>query len=84
MKVTVKYFASLREALRCESEVIDVPPGATVSDLRAVLRQRGEPHSIELALSQAIHVAVDHTLTNDQCLLHEHCEVAFFPPVTGG
>ena len=43
MKVTVKFFASLRETLKTSQESLDVPVGVTtVADLRHHLRARGD------------------------------------------
>jgi sulfur-carrier protein len=60
MKLTVLYFARLREALQREREVVDVPPGiATVTQLRAWLVARGEPWSSAFAEVKRVRAAVD-------------------------
>lgn len=40
MAVTVRYFAAASEAANREDEVIDVPEGATLGDLKALLIER--------------------------------------------
>ncbi|HUL65939.1 MAG TPA: molybdopterin converting factor subunit 1 [Burkholderiaceae bacterium] len=85
MRVTVLYFARLREALQCEREVIDVPADVrTVTQLRAWLVARGEPWSSAFGEIKRIRAAIDQAMAQDTTPLHEGAEVAFFPPVTGG
>jgi molybdopterin synthase sulfur carrier subunit len=85
MKVTVLYFARLREALQREQEVLDVAASVTtVAQLRAWLVARGDPWSSAFAEIKRIRAAVDKTVAQDTTPLHDGAEVAFFPPVTGG
>jgi molybdopterin synthase sulfur carrier subunit len=85
MRLTVLYFARLREALRREREVVDVPSDiATVTQLRAWLVARGEPWSSAFGEVKRIRAAVDQAMAQDSTPLHDGAEVAFFPPVTGG
>lgn len=83
MKVQVRYFASLREALGA-GETVDVSAGSTVGQLREALIGRGAPHAQVLAHGRAVRMALDQTLCGEGALLHEGAELAFFPPVTGG
>ncbi len=83
MKIELRYFASLREALGA-SESLDVPPGSTVADLRDQLIQRGEPHASALSRRRALRAALNQTLCDESAALSEGAELAFFPPVTGG
>jgi sulfur-carrier protein len=85
MKLTVLYFARLREALQREREVVDVPASvATVTELRAWLIERGEPWSGAFSEIKRIRAAVDRSMAQETTPLREGAEVAFFPPVTGG
>lgn len=85
MKLTVLYFARLREALAREREEVEVPPEVTtVADLRAWLAGRGEPFADAFATIKRIRAAVDHTMAQEETRLRDGAEVAFFPPVTGG
>lgn len=85
MKLTVLYFARLREALQREREVVEVPREvATVTQLRTWLTARGEPWASAFAEVKRIRAAVDQAMAHDATPLHEGAEVAFFPPVTGG
>jgi molybdopterin synthase sulfur carrier subunit len=83
MKLTVRYFASIREALGQGSETVE-----TASDHLAALRDeliaRGGPYAEALARGKAVRVALDQVMSEESAGLKEGCEVAFFPPVTGG
>ncbi|MCI4429870.1 MAG: MoaD/ThiS family protein [Burkholderiales bacterium] len=83
MKVTVRFFASLREALG-SGETLDLAAGATVGDLRDVLMQRSAGHADALGRDRALRCALNQILCNESTPLPDACEVAFFPPVTGG
>lgn len=83
MKVTVRYFASLREALG-SAETLDVSGGDTVGTLREALLRRSPAHAAVLDRKRALRCALNQTLCDESALLGEGAEVAFFPPVTGG
>ena len=83
MKVTVKYFASVREALGRGDEAI-VTDAATLGVLRDQLIARGGAHAQALARGRAVRMALDQVMSDEAAALREGCEVAFFPPVTGG
>lgn len=83
MTVTVRYFASLREALG-PSETLSLPAGTTMGQLRDLLLARGEPHAAALARTRTVRCALDKVLCGEDALIGEGAEVAFFPPVTGG
>jgi molybdopterin synthase sulfur carrier subunit len=83
MKVALRYFASLREALG-PGETIDLPPGATVASARDALIARGGAHAQLLGRTRALRCAVDRQMTDEQQVLRDDAELAFFPPVTGG
>ena len=83
MTITVRYFASLREALGA-SETLAWTPEMTVGALRDQLLARGEPHRSALARTRAVRCALDKQLSREDALIPDGAEVAFFPPVTGG
>lgn len=83
MKVRVRYFASLREALGT-GETVEVAPGSTVAQLRDGLIARGGAHAEALARRRAVRTALDQVLCDESQALHDDAELAFFPPVTGG
>ena len=85
MGVTIRYFASLREALGTDVESVSLPAGVTnAGQLRAWLRGRGGRWAELLAEGRAVRVAVDQNIAAASTPLRADCEVAFFPPVTGG
>lgn len=83
MKVQVRYFASIREAIGQGSEPV-LTQSATVGALRDELISRGEAYAASLARGKAVRAALNQTMSDDSAALSEGCEVAFFPPVTGG
>jgi sulfur-carrier protein len=85
MKIQLKFFASVREALGVADETVTVPDGiATVGDVRGWLRARGGVWAETLAEGRALRMACNHVMTEPTTRITEGCEVAFFPPVTGG
>ena len=82
MKIAIRYFASVREALG-SGETVDTQ-AATLAALRDELIARGEPHATALARGRAVRMALDQTMRVESTALHDGGEVAFFPPVTGG
>jgi molybdopterin synthase sulfur carrier subunit len=83
MKLTVRYFASLREALGA-SEALDLPAGITVAGVRDALIARGGAHAGALARSRMLRSALNQVLCDEAMAVPEGAELAFFPPVTGG
>lgn len=82
MKIHVRYFASVREALGEGEEI--VTDARTLGALRDALIARGDVHAAVLARDKALRGAIDQVLADESGALHEGAEVAFFPPVTGG
>jgi molybdopterin synthase sulfur carrier subunit len=83
MKINVKYFASIREAVGLGHEPLDTS-AATLGALRDELIARGGAHAQSLARGRAVRVALNQVMSDEAAGLSEGCEVAFFPPVTGG
>ena len=83
MKLRLRYFASIREALGA-GEPLEIAEGATVADVRDALIARGGPHAEALARGRALRSALDQVLCDETARVADGSEVAFFPPVTGG
>lgn len=84
MSVTVKFFASVREALGTSSVVLELPAGvATVGALRAHLAARDAVWQQALG-SAALRMACNQNMCEADSVVADGAEVAFFPPVTGG
>lgn len=81
--VRIRYFASIREALGQGQEGLQTS-SATLGALRDELIARGEPYASALARGKAVRMALDQDMSDESAGLREGCEVAFFPPVTGG
>lgn len=85
MKITVKYFALLREAVGVDQEVLELPEAVkTVGDLRAYLEVIDAKHKDAFTQVKRIRSAVNSSMTRDDAAIADNDEVAFFPPVTGG
>jgi molybdopterin synthase sulfur carrier subunit len=83
MKVNVKYFASIRESVGVGSEQVQTD-ALNLAGLRDELIARGGAHAQSLARGRAVRVALNQVMSDEAASLSEGCEVAFFPPVTGG
>lgn len=83
MKIQLKYFASLRETIGVGTETME-SSATDVASLRQSLIARGGVHAQCLALGLPVRVAVNQVMASDATVLTTDCEVAFFPPVTGG
>ncbi|EJL85421.1 molybdopterin converting factor, small subunit [Polaromonas sp. CF318] len=83
MKVTVKYFASIREAIGQGIELRDTS-ATTLAALRDELLAATPAHAASLARGRAVRMALNQVMCDETAALSEGCEVAFFPPVTGG
>jgi molybdopterin synthase sulfur carrier subunit len=85
MKLELRFFASLREALGISQETIAIPGHVkTIADLRNYLIERGNPWDDVLADSKVLRCALNQQMVNANTSLQDGAEVAFFPPVTGG
>jgi sulfur-carrier protein len=83
MKVQLRFFASLREALG-PGETLELPAGSTVGSLRQLLFQRGGRYAEVLAPGRVVRAALNQNMCDDAAVLADGAELAFFPPVTGG
>lgn len=79
--MTVLLFAAARDLVGAGSFAIDLPPGATLADLRAALARRAPALAGLLAKSA---LAVNHDFAEEDRILQPTDEVAVIPPVSGG
>lgn len=82
MQVTIKYFASIRETIGKASEQRDTA-ATTLAGLRDELLATGAAYAC-LSRGRAVRMALGQVMSDESAALDEGCEVAFFPPVTGG
>ena len=76
MSITVRFFASIREQLGKEQDIIDSKGISTVLDVWN--------KSARIPLPDAILAAVNMEYVKPNRPVQDGDEVAFFPPVTGG
>ena len=78
MEIKVRYFASLREALGRDEELVTVESPAVVADVwqQLLVQHKRMPESILCA--------VNHRYALMDTALADGDELAFFPPETGG
>jgi molybdopterin synthase sulfur carrier subunit len=88
MKITVRYFAQVREQLGLgedlswPADAADVP--ATVGELRQWLIRQSPAHAQALDPALPLRAACNQLMCSPQEALPDGAEIAFFPPVTGG
>jgi molybdopterin synthase sulfur carrier subunit len=82
-QVHLKYFASIREAIGQGSETVRTQ-AMTLQSLREELIARGGAYAETLAHGRAVRMALNQAVCDESVVLCDGCEVAFFPPVTGG
>ena len=83
MKVTMKYFASIREASGVGT-VGRATTAATLGALRDELIALGGAYADCLIRGKSVRLALNQVMSDEAAALSEGAEVAFFPPVTGG
>jgi len=78
MQIQLRFFASVREAVGTAQESLELPADVTTAgQVRDYLRSRGGPWAEALAEGRSLRIACNQQMA-------EGCELAFFPPVTGG
>ena len=81
MRVQVKYFATLHDRAGLREEIVELPEGATIGDLKRRIIER---HArLDQALDTAL-TSVNQEYASPEDGLNDGDEVAFFPPVSGG
>jgi len=81
MKVTIRYFAAIREAVGLQSEICDVPDSLTAGDLVDAIV---ESHPGVKSLQRTSRIMVNHDYAERDRPLNDGDEVALIPPVSGG
>ena len=84
MNLTVRYFASLREALGEQQQLAGLDSPLTVAQLRQHLMDSSPSHAQWLHVGRAVRCAVNQAMAHEETVIPDGAEVAFFPPVTGG
>lgn len=83
IQITLRYFASIREAMGAGSEQLTTE-ATTVGALREALMARSPAAAVALAQGKAVRMALNQEMCEADAALKNGDELAFFPPVTGG
>lgn len=79
------YFAWVRERIGKPDETLTPPDGiATIADLVAWLRERGEEYAYAFENPGVVRAAIDRVHAKPDSSIKDATEIAFFPPMTGG
>ena len=79
------YFAWVRERVGEAEEIVDPPAEvATVADLVAWLKTRGEGYAYAFENERVVRAAIDQVHAKPEASIAGAREIAFFPPMTGG
>ena len=85
MKVSVLFFASLREQVGVPREDVELPGDAsTAGALRSHLSAQCVALTTALSEGRRLRMAVNQDMAQASTAIKSGDEVAFFPPVTGG
>ena len=85
MAIEMLYFAWVREAIGLGGETVEPPDAVdTVAELIDWLAERGGGYAEAFAVRDRLRVAVNQEFTQFDARISDNCEVAVFPPVTGG
>lgn len=81
IQIKILFFATLKDQIGSRKMVVELPERTRVADLRAWLAGQ-YPQAAGLIPSAL--AAINHEFANDEDVLPDQAEVAFFPPVSGG
>jgi molybdopterin synthase catalytic subunit len=81
MRVAVRLFGAVREAVGEKELSVELPEGASLAELRRLLARR---HAIFDAFGERLAASVNLEIAPGKTPLRDGDEVAFLPPVSGG
>jgi molybdopterin converting factor subunit 1 len=82
MKIKLLFFATLRSQTGLKTLELELPPESRVADLKFLVGERF-PEIAPALLGTAL-VSVNREYADDEQIIRDGAEVAFFPPVSGG
>jgi molybdopterin converting factor subunit 1 len=80
-KITLLFFATLRERAGTRSMDLEIPAGMTIRDLKD--RLAGQHPNLSESM-KAVLVTIDREYAFDEAVIPPGAEIAMFPPVSGG
>lgn len=84
-KLTLVYFAWVREAIGRDEEQVERPaPGTTIGALIGQLAAQGGAYAEAFSQPAKLRAALDQRFTPLDTVIGDAKELAIFPPVTGG
>ena len=81
MNIRIRYFASFREITEQNEEILTLPEGATISEVRTQLLARYP--RLQPIMERSV-CAVNRGYVPADTALHDGDEVVFIPPMGGG
>lgn len=81
MKVTILFFATLKEAAGCSPLILDIPEGTSISALKELLT--ASYPQLQPLLNRCL-TTINRKFASTKENIPPDAEVAFFPPVSGG
>src|SRR4029077_4629588 len=81
MLFSVRLFARARDIVGKDVAMVELPPGATVADLR---RRLDSNYPALKSLLEKSALAINNEFADDSLLLPPNSEIALLPPVSGG
>jgi len=81
MQFSIRLFARARDIVGQDMVSVDLPPGATVTELRRCL---DKDFPVLRSLLEKSALAVNNEFAGDSLLLPPGSEIALLPPVSGG
>ena len=82
--IKLVFFASLREALGCESLELEIEEPLRLSEMIKQVEEKKGKHWGKVLAGESVKIAINKEIVVNDELLSDGCEVAFLPPVTGG
>ena len=81
MRVSVQFYARLRELAGCSEWACDIATGATVAD---VWQAASKQFPAVADLAGSVSCAVNADFSRMDAVVHDGDDIAFLPPVSGG
>jgi sulfur-carrier protein len=79
--ITVLFFATLRDKAGLRSVELEIDPGVTIAQLKRLLVVKYP--NLDGLMAHCL-ASINHEYRFDEAEIPTGCEIAFFPPVSGG